>query len=242
MSTEFNIEQFDAIYPEGIENHYWTFARNKILNRILKKYEPKSVILEVGCGRGIVVNYLYKQGYNITGIELAKVSISQDLCKIVKSGMNVFDLSDEESKNVNIIMLLDVIEHIEFPEDFLIQLKDKFKNLKHFIITVPACQELFSNYDDFNGHFRRYDFSTLKKEFNAFEFTTLKMNYFFHSLYLPARILLKTKGKREEKIAAPKGFFKKAIHFFLANIFYLEFLVLPKKLKGTSLLLEIDLK
>jgi hypothetical protein len=241
MGTEFNKEQFDAIYPDGIENHYWTYARNKILYHVLNKHYSQKTILEVGCGKGIVVNYLFNKGLNISGVELAEIPIEEKLQSIVKSGINVFDLSPSECEKIDVIMLLDVIEHIEFPNDFLKQLKNKFPNLKSFIVSVPACNELFSNYDVFNGHFRRYDQNMLKNEFEGIRNKTIDMSYFFHALYLPAKILLNTNGKRAEEIIAPKGFLKKMVHRLLANIFYAEFLVLPGKLKGTSLLLKIDL-
>lgn len=242
MGTEFNKEQFDAIYPAGIENHYWTFCRNKILYKILKNNFSKNNILEVGCGRGIVVKYLYDKGLNIKGVELAEVPIDEELQPIVKSGIDVFNLHANECEKVEVIMLLDVIEHIESPNEFLKQFKNKFPNLKSFIITVPACNELFSNYDTFNGHFRRYDQKMLLNEFNEIPYNSYKMSYFFHTLYLPAKILLNTKGKRSEEILAPKSFLKKTFHKILATIFYLEFFLVPSKWKGTSLLLKIDLK
>lgn len=242
MGTEFNKDQFDAIYPDGIENHYWTFARNKILFKILNDDYPNKTILEVGCGKGIVVNYLFNKGCHIKGVELAEIPIDEKLKHIVKSGVNVFDLHSSECDKVEVIMLLDVIEHIELPKPFLNQLKHKFPNLKTFIITVPACNELFSNYDTFNGHFRRYDLSMLKNEFSEFQYEKLKMSYLFHALYFPAKLLLNTKGKREEVILAPKSFIKKMTHKILAYIFFFEYLILPSKIKGTSLLLKINLK
>jgi cyclopropane fatty-acyl-phospholipid synthase-like methyltransferase len=241
MGTEFNIDQFNAIYPPGIENHYWTLARNKILHHALTTDHTHLDILEVGCGKGIVVDYLLNKGLKIRGIELAGVHIDPKLQAFVKSGIDVFDVDMNEFKHVDTIMLLDVIEHIEFPEQFLLALKQKFPALKSFIITVPACQELFSNYDEFNGHFRRYDSAMLRQEFKNISYNKMKVGYFFHSLYLPAKALLNTKGKRAEEIIAPKGAFKKIIHSILATFFYLEYLLIPSKLKGTSLLLKIDL-
>lgn len=241
MGTEFNKEQFDAIYPQGIENHYWTHARNKILYNLLTQQKSSKKILEVGCGRGIVIDYLLKKGLSIRGVELAEVPIEEKLQSVIKSGFNVFDLSSDECHDIDTIMLLDVIEHIEFPHQFLKELSEKFPQLKSIIITVPACNELFSNYDSFNGHFRRYNQEMLKNEFYDIPYRKIQMTYFFHSLYLPAKVLLNTSGKRAQVIHAPKGFFSKSIHWMLSILFYLEYLILPSKLKGTSLLMKIDI-
>ena len=40
--------------------------------------------------------------------------------------------------------------------------KGKFENAKHLVITVPARQELWTNYDVFNGHFKRYNLTDLE--------------------------------------------------------------------------------
>jgi hypothetical protein len=242
MGTEFNKAQFDAIYPKGIEKHYWTHARNVILSRLITRHYKGAHILEVGCGRGIVVKYLTENGLNIRGVELAEVPIENGMEGIVKTGVDVFELSDSEYGDVDTIMLLDVIEHLEFPAQFIGALKKKFSNLKTFIITVPACNELFSNYDLFNGHYRRYDAAMLANEFGALKPIKTKISYFFHALYIPARVLLKTKGKREEKIMAPKGMLAIFIHRFLAMTFFIEYKILPSGLKGTSLILRADLK
>ena len=79
MDTEFNKEQFDSIYPQGIENHYWNNARNKLLKNILKKSGAVKNILEVGCGKGIVTEYLLHNGFGINGVELAEVPINDYL-------------------------------------------------------------------------------------------------------------------------------------------------------------------
>ena len=85
MATEFNQEQFDSIYPNGIENHYWNRARNILLKNILKKTGAVKNILEVGCGKGIVTEYLLNNGFGINGIELAEVPINDNLKNYVKT-------------------------------------------------------------------------------------------------------------------------------------------------------------
>jgi len=241
MATEFNQEQFDSIYPNGIENHYWNRARNILLKNILKKTGAVKNILEVGCGKGIVTEYLLNNGFGINGIELAEVPINDNLKNYVKSGMNVFELCDEESRYIETVLLLDVIEHLENPETFITGLVDKFPRLKRFIITVPACNELFSNYDEFNGHYRRYDKEMLLNEFKNIKFTKIEVSYFFHLLYLPAKILLNTKGNRSLVIKAPESFIQKLLHKILAVFFYIEYFLFPSTLKGTSLVIIVEL-
>jgi hypothetical protein len=138
-------------------------------------------------------------------------------------------------------LLLDVIEHLENPETFITGLVYKFPRLKRFIITVPACNELFSNYDEFNGHYRRYDKEMLLNEFKNIKFRKIEVSYFFHLLYLPAKILLNTKGNRSLVIKAPESFIQKLLHKILAVFFYIEYFLFPSTLKGTSLVIIVEL-
>ena len=51
--TAFDEEQYARIYPPGIERHYWTRARNLIVEREIRRLGLASPpILEVGCGQG----------------------------------------------------------------------------------------------------------------------------------------------------------------------------------------------
>ncbi len=241
MGTEFNKNQFESIYPTGIENHYWNSAKNRIVAYTLNRHRASADILEVGCGKGVVVKYLLSKGFKVRGVELADVPIDRDLIKYIKIRTDVFDMDLSEYKNVDTILLCDVIEHLEFPQEFLKRLKQKFPSLKRFVITVPARQEIFSNYDTFNGHYRRYDMKSLLNDFKNIPNKVKLISYSYHSLYIPAKILLKIKGEREVNIKAPKGLMIKAIHNLISWVLFFEFLILPSKWKGTSLLLEIEL-
>jgi 2-polyprenyl-3-methyl-5-hydroxy-6-metoxy-1,4-benzoquinol methylase len=241
MGTEFNIEQFDSIYPKGIENHYWNSAKNRIVEDVLSKYRTTANILEVGCGRGVVIKYLLDRGYRIRGVDLAQIPVDLELNEIIKTGIDVFSLDPIEYRDVDTILLCDVIEHLEFPELFLLRLKQTFPHLRRFIITVPARQEIFSNYDEFNGHFRRYSRTTLLQDFSKIDGKVNKLTYTYHGLYIPARLLLKSKGQRETNIKAPSGVLQKLVHRILSNYFLLEYMLLPGRWKGTSLLLEFEL-
>lgn len=240
MGTEFNKDQFESIYPPGIENHYWNSAKNRIVAYSLRKHKATADILEVGCGKGVVVKYLLSKGFKVRGVELAEVPIEPELNKKIRSSTDVFSLDLNEYKSVDTILLCDVIEHLEFPNEFLQKLKQKFPLLKRFLITVPARQEIFSNYDTFNGHYRRYEIKTLLNDFKNLHSKVKLISYAYHTLYFPAKILLNTKGEREVEIKAPKGFIIKIIHNIISWGLVMEYLILPSKWKGTSLILEME--
>lgn len=236
VNTEFNEEQFRAIYPEGIEAHYWTLARNRILRKEIEKsgFAHKK-LLEIGCGRGVVVDFLRHTGINCVGVDLAPVEVSAPLNNFVYTGMDFRDLPVDVKNSIEGILLLDVIEHIEEPQVFLEQVRQSIPNAKICFVTVPARRELWSNYDSFNGHYRRYTIPTLKQTLGALEWRIQKIQYLFHTLYVLARSIVSIAGKRETTIRAPKGFLT-IIHRMLAHFFVFDYLVFPKKVWGTSIL------
>jgi len=233
--TDFTEEQFDAIYPDGIENHYWTKARNKFVAKFIKKYSTAGKILEIGCGKGIVIDYLIKNGIEVQGVELANVYPLESVKERVWTNKDVKELSENYCDQVETILLLDVIEHLSEPESFLQQLKEQFKNLKTILITVPARKELFSNYDEFNGHFRRYDLEMLKQTADSIQAKIVYQTYLYHILYMPTKIILSFSGKRATDIKPPKGIMIK-FHAIIAKCLQLDYLIFPKKWKGTSII------
>lgn len=78
------------------------------LKKFIEKTTKEKKILDVGCGEGILVEEYYKKGYNIKGIDLNYNSTHVRMGDIKHTGFkdNEFD----------IILCLDVIEHLEFED------------------------------------------------------------------------------------------------------------------------------
>jgi 2-polyprenyl-3-methyl-5-hydroxy-6-metoxy-1,4-benzoquinol methylase len=236
--TEFQADHYDHLYPVGIEFQYWQIARNKTLLKLVRKYcNSNDRILEVGCGRGDVLTYFRKHGLDCWGVELAdEVPVLEAVKDYIQIGVDANTLPEEFRHSVKIITLFDVIEHLPDPSVFLNELKQNFPNLTHFIITVPACQEIWSNYDEFNGHYRRYDLKMMREQGKAINAEVMNNRFFFKMLYLPARILLSIKKQRNTVLKGPKPGFARLVHRFIANVSVLIDSILPASFKGSSVL------
>jgi len=243
QKTEFNLEQFNLAYPDGIENQYWHIARSNIIFKNLKQRTniKECRILEVGCGKGIVVQALRKKGLDCYGVELAEVPIIESVSSYIQAGVDANSLDLDFRNSIDVLMLLDVIEHIENPSTFLNTLKSYYPNVSYFIITVPASKELWSNYDEFYGHYRRYELPMVEEQAKNIQAKVSTAYYFFKFLYLPARITLGLGKKRSTKLNGPKSTISKLIHKLIANISFLLDATLPKSWKGTSIIMVLKI-
>lgn len=237
-ASAFDNEQFDAIYPPGVERHYWNIARNAIVEDALRSAGPGAA-LEVGCGKGLVVAYLRDRGLDVTGVDLAPVDPVPEAAAHVRTGSDLFDIDPGLFSGVRTILLLDVIEHIEDPVSFIRRIRDHLPWVRTFIFTVPARQELFSNYDEFNRHFLRYDLPTLRRHTDPDGTRGWKASYFFHSLYPAAWLILRIKGARRTWYDVPETPWQRFVHRVLGGVFRLEHALLPSRLPGTSIIATV---
>lgn len=65
-------------------------------------------------------------------------------------------------KLYDVVMAMDVVEHIEDDRDFLESLSKSLKPQGVMVILVPAHMALYSDFDRSIGHFRRYNLSSFK--------------------------------------------------------------------------------
>ena len=235
VTTAFNEQQFEAIYPDGIEYHYWTRSRNAMIRDFLTKNCPKGPILEVGAGRGLCTAYLRKAGFPVDGVEISPVNPIEEAKPWFLSETDALEIPLEIRSKYTTLVLFDLIEHLEDPSAFLRQLLSAFPSVKRVMVTVPAPPELFSNYDEFNGHYRRYDPAQLKQHLEEAGLRTLDIQYRFQSLYPIAKLLLLFGRNRKTEIAAPVGGLSRFIHRMAACYFHLESKIVSGSWKGTSL-------
>lgn len=234
VNTTFSEHQYDMRYPPGIEHHWWTHARNQLLAKLLLRESGSTdSLLEVGCGRGVVVKSLKACGFNIHGVELAEVKPMEGAQSFVDSGTDAFELPIERRSEITGILLLDVIEHLPEPEQFLKKLESSFPKLAVVIVTVPACPELWSENDTFCGHYRRYSLETLEQLSKDLNWTIKSAGYFFRFPYLPMRLMSLLGIHHTSKLNAP-GKATRSLHRLLSAACQLEEALFPRRIRGSS--------
>jgi hypothetical protein len=233
VSTAFDAAHYRQAYPDGYADHYWHIARDGIVLDALRARVPAgATCLEIGCGRGHFVPVLRGRGYDAHGVELGTPEVLREAAPYVRTGVSFADLPAAMRQGVSCVLLLDVIEHLADAPTFLAEVRASFPNLATLVVTVPARPEIWSNYDDHYGHFRRYTVRTLGDELRRGGFCVGDMRYAFRSLYLAALALRCLGAGRGVVHEAPRA---GGLHRAIARALLIETRLLPRSLPGSSL-------
>ncbi len=165
-----DIKEFFARGNFLATRHPWESTRlyfiKKIVDEIINNYQNKPRhLLDLGCGDAFVASALAGDypSLDVYGIDTAFTAEVLSYCSKEFSLPNLKLYSDFNDGNFSsdffdIVLLLDVIEHIEDDASFLADLAKNaaFSPSCHFVISAPAFQSLFSHHDQLLGHYRRY--------------------------------------------------------------------------------------
>ena len=234
------VSMHDDWFEIADENHFWMKWRWEKLKQ-LKSYflKDNNHFLEIGCGNGIAVNQIENE-FNciVDGCDLNEPAML--LSKPSRGKKLLYNIYDKHQLLVNKydgIILLDVLEHITNPVDFLSTANMSAKENGLVIINVPAYQWLYSNYDLYVGHIKRYNKADMEQLMKSSGLEIVKMQY-WGALLIPIAVLRKflIANKKEDVI---KSGFKppsKIADWFLRTLMKIE-LSLPFSFPfGTSLI------
>ena len=172
-----------------------------IVNLFIDKVDNKSLlVMDFGAGIGNLAEIFYK-----------KTSIKPECFEICEVSQKIllqkgYKLQNEflEEEKYDLIYSSNVLEHIKNDYEAIVNLKKMLKKDGHLIITVPAFNFLFSEFDVKVGHFRRYDDKMLKKIFNQNDLI-IKNIKFFDSLGFFILFFMKLLNINPNKKITPKN-------------------------------------
>ncbi len=177
--------------------HPWEYARLRSLKAILRmyaKFKLNLTILDVGCGDAYATVHLFKKEH-VKSIDAIDIKLSEDQAMEMSFHHNFvtfYNRFENLKKNFyDLVLALDVIEHVDNDKKFLCQIADNFmKPNGYILVTTPAHQFLFSSHDRFLGHHRRYSLRDLTRVIKTAKLQPEFCGYLFLSL-IPIRFFLK---------------------------------------------------
>ena len=110
-----------------------------------------------------------------------------------------------------------------------------FPAARTLFVTVPARMEIWSNYDEYYGHFVRYDEATIADVAKRAGLSLRESGYFFHSLYAAARVVQPFQKDRPIVVRAPRVGAERTVHRLRARAFDWEERLVPSGSLGSSL-------
>lgn len=151
--------QWITIHHETEKNYWWFILKRNLITHFTQSLIRKgSTILEIGCGGGRLSQKLQQLGYRVvsTDFEPFAVQYTREMginqCFVSNCGEGV-PIVDE---SIDLVVMTDVLEHIQNDELTMNECKRILKKGGYILITVPAHPCLFSSWDRWNKHFRRY--------------------------------------------------------------------------------------
>lgn len=90
--------------------------------RVIQAIEPETRVLDIGCADGYLAVPLKQKGCYIVGTDMYPIKKTADVDEFYQSDLNR-DALPEATRAFDYILLLDVIEHLINPEEFVRQLR-----------------------------------------------------------------------------------------------------------------------
>ncbi len=174
-------------YQELIESisvsekgHFWFEARERLIKHFSEKFSAKGNYMEIGCGSGSILKIFHDAGYNVLGTDTNLLSLEKSFGKIgERNKLALMDaLNIPFEGYFDMIGMYDVLEHIDSDVEVLAQINKALKKGGRVIITVPQHMCLWSKFDEFIHHKRRYSRKDLLKKLVAAGFSVERCTSF----------------------------------------------------------------
>ncbi len=127
---------------------YYIFALER-----LEEIGDIKTVCDVGCGDGVFLALARKKGYEIYGVDISPQARKD--CEL-ELGIKVREKIEDFEQDFDAVVLLEVLEHVLYPEEFLESCWRKTKKALIFTVPIkdalkdPFHKRIFNFYDVFD--------------------------------------------------------------------------------------------
>ena len=168
----------------------------------IKRLDNVSSICDLGCGNGYLAGQLSQLGYRVTGIDASRSGIElastqysdvEFLCSLV----NLEAIDSIQSRDFDLVVSSDVIEHLYRPADLLETANELLKPQGHLLLGTPYHGYLKNLVLSFTGrmdghftalwdggHIKFFSVNTLSQIIRQHGFTDLSFHFYGRAPYL----------------------------------------------------------
>lgn len=185
---------YAARYRRLYERHWWWRARQAVVLPLLASLAAArgggfGTILDIGCGDGLFFEHLARFGVP-EGIEPDRSLVTALGRSRGPITVAPFDRSFVTETRYGLVVMLDVLEHLDDPVDALRHIRSLLADDGCLVITVPAFRLLWTGHDELNRHRTRYTRGMLLREADVAGFEVERSRYLFQWLW-PAKLLVR---------------------------------------------------
>ena len=223
MITTWSQGEPDGFMPEAIltelsaliHRHPWWQARTRLVVSILepkRRLHPPARVLDAGCGWGVTLEALENRGYRASGLDVSRQALERldrpDRQLIEADLTCPLDSTALAHAAFDAVLALDVIEHLDDDRAALTSLGRLVRPGGLMIVSVPALPELFSEFDQVQGHRRRYRPDDLR---DAFDRTglTIEQLFWWGSWLVPLFRARRTTSSSTATAQAPEEIYRR---------------------------------
>ncbi len=170
----------ESILGESVYNHWYYLSKVKAIKELLAGFVLKT-ILDIGAGSGIFSKLLLN-GEAISARCVDTAYVDGERRERYRDKDMVF-VQSIESVAEDVVLMIDVIEHVDDDLAFLKHYVDKMPIGGLVLISVPAFDFLWSGHDVFLEHKRRYSLLQLERLVRRSGLEVIKGRYFFGLLF-----------------------------------------------------------
>ncbi len=183
--------EYGERYRELYEKHWWWLARTEFIVETLRRLQPQNGwkrILDIGCGDGLFFPRLREFG-EVEGVEPFSELINPANPDRNNIYVCPFDHNFQPRKQYSLILMLDVLEHLEDPVGALRHVRSLLQPDGAVLITVPAFMAIWTNHDVVNHHYTRYIKARLVSITREAGLRVKKAHYLYHWAF-PTKMIL----------------------------------------------------
>jgi len=179
--------------------NFWFRSRNQLLIWALRRYFPNArSFLEIGCGTGFVLSGIRRAfpTLQLYGSEIFSAGLS-----FAAQRLPAVELFQMDARRIpfrdefDVIGAFDVLEHIKEDEEVLSQMYQATGKHGGILLTVPHHPFLWSEFDTYSRHVRRYKTRELRTKVERAGFSIERITSFV-SLLLPMLIISRFRMRR----------------------------------------------
>ena len=155
-----------------VARHPWWRARTRLTLALLDQLGVRrsARVIDVGCGWGTTLAALEESGYQATGADISRralVRLDRPDRTLAELDLTAAWTPPANFEPFDAALALDVIEHIDDDRAAVARLAGLVRPGGLVIVSVPALPDLFTEFDQIQGHRRRYLPPTLQAAFDG---------------------------------------------------------------------------